>query len=126
MNPEKMTPLFNVEDITPSTEFYRQLGFEVESTWNEGKSAWCSMRCGELGVMLNQSARSRSDLRRTQEDYSDLVLYLYVDDVTRFMTEHPLTEARARPVGPQHYGLDELWIRDPDGYHIVVASDVQN
>lgn len=125
MNPQKMTPLFNVEDIARSTEFYRQLDFAVEETWSEGKSAWCFMSCGELGVMLNQTKRSRSDLGRRQEDYSDLVIYLYVDDAEQFLSEHPLTDARVRHVGPQHYGLDEVWIRDPDGYHIVVTSDVK-
>ncbi len=28
-----------------------------------------------------------------------------------------------RQAGPQDYGLDEVWLRDPDGYHVVVASD---
>ena len=82
------------------------------------------MRCGELSIMLNQTTRSRSEERREQQDYSDVVLYLYVDDAPRFIAQRTLTNCSVRHVGPQHYGLDEVWIRDPDGYHVVVASDV--
>ena len=32
MKPEKMTPLFNVQDIDRSASFYDQLGFDVENT----------------------------------------------------------------------------------------------
>jgi len=51
------------------------------------------------------------------------VLYLYVDVAARCHAELSARGIEGRHVGPQDYGLDEVWMRDPDGYHVVVASD---
>ena len=62
--------------------------------------------------------------RCARPDYSDLVLYLYVEDAPTCWRELQSLGVPGRHVGPQDYGLDEVWLRDPDGYHIIVASDV--
>lgn len=124
MKPTRLTTLLNVEDYDRSLAFYRKLGFEPAEEAREGSTAWCLLTCGELRLMLNQTKRAKSAARRALGDYSDLVLYLYVDDAPRAWAELREKGVTGRHVGPQDYGLDEVWLRDPDGYHVVVASDV--
>lgn len=125
MRPSRMTPLLNVLDIAASIGFYEALGFTVGERWDGGEGrAWCLLACGDLRIMLNQSVRAASYHRRARPDYSDLVLYLYVDDAPACWKELQAMGLAGRHVGPQNYGLDEVWLRDPDGYHVVIASDV--
>ncbi len=125
MKPARMTPLLNVLDIRASISFYETIGFTVTERWDGGeRRAWSLLTCGDLRMMLNQTGRAASDHRRARHDYSDLVLYLYVEDAAACWQELQSLGLPGRHVGPQDYGLDEVWLRDPDGYHIVVASDV--
>jgi len=122
--PNDAALLLNVEDLTRSQAFYAELGFELIRSWPEGEARWCSMRCGSITIMLNETKRSRSSERRARGDYSDAVLYLYMDDAASFAAGRELPDCKVRHVGPQDYGLDEVWIRDPDGYHVVLATDL--
>lgn len=125
MKPARMTPLLNVLDIRASVSFYEALGFAVRERWGDAEDrAWCLLVCGELHMMLNQTTRAASDHRRGRPDYSDLVIYLYVEDAPACWRELQTAGLSGRHIGPQEYGLDEVWLRDPDGYHVVVASDV--
>jgi len=99
MEPARMTPLLNVLDIEASVSFYGALGFVVRERWDgRGGRAWRLLTCGELRLMLNQTARAASEHRRARPDYSDLVLYLYVDDAPACWRE--LQAAGIRP-GPR-------------------------
>lgn len=119
-----MTPLLNVLDIDESTAFYEALGFAVRERWDgEAGRAWRSLACGDLRLMLNQTERAASSARRARPDYSDLVIYLYVEDAPTCWRALHAAGLEGRHVGPQDYGLDEVWLRDPDGYHVVVASE---
>ena len=125
MKPERMTPLLNVESITTSIAFYEALGFQLsERVGGDEGPGWCLLACGDLRLMLNRGQRADSGHRRERPDYEDLVLYLYVEDAAACWRELAARGLEGRHVGPQDYGLDEVWLRDPDGYHVVVASDV--
>lgn len=125
MEPARLTPLLNVLDVRASVAFYEALGFTVGERWDGGEGrAWRLLVCGDLRLMLNQTGRAESELRRARPDYSDAVLYLYVDDAPACWRELQAAGVEGRHVGPQAYGLDEVWLRDPDGYHVIVASDV--
>ena len=124
MKPTRMTPLLNVLDLEVSVRFYEALGFRVAQEWRGAPGAWCLLTCAELRLMLNQTDRAGSEPRRARPDYSDLVLYLYVDDAEVCLDELRAKGVEGRHVGPQDYGLNEVWLRDPDGYQVVVASDV--
>ena len=124
MKPAGMSVLLNVEDIDASVRFYEALGFRVAERW-DGKpgSAWRLLTSDGLRLMLNQTARAASAHRRGRPDYSDVVLYLYVDDARACEEELRQAGHEGRAVGVQDYGLDEVWLRDPDGFHVVLASD---
>lgn len=126
MQPTGMTALLNVEDMTASLRFYEALGFEVVERLDCGKEvpSWCLLTLGDLRLMLNETSRAASESRRAREDFSDAVFYLYVDDAPAAWSELQSRGVEGRHVGPQDHGLDEVWLRDPDGYHLVVASDV--
>ena len=116
--------LLNVEDVARSMEFYGHLGFSEHSRWEteEHGLGWCQLVVGDHALMLNQKGVLAQE-RRAYEDYTDLVIYLYVDDAAEAFAELRAVGIEGRHVGPQDYGLDEVWLRDPDGYHVVVASD---
>ena len=124
MKPARMTPLLNVQDMAASLAFYGKLGLSLDEKWERGDAAWCLLSAGDFRLMLNQTRRADSASRRAGEDYSELVLYMYVDDAPSAWSELQAQGVSGRHVGPQEYGLDEVWLRDPDGYHVVVASDV--
>ncbi|MEL6189043.1 MAG: VOC family protein [Myxococcota bacterium] len=124
MKVEGQAILLNVESIEISLPFYRALGFQTVETWEEtsGTLGWVRLDQGSTRLMLNRTSRSQSELRRARPDYSDFVGYLYIDSAPDAARELSHQGLPARHVGPQDYGLDEVWIRDPDGYHWVLAS----
>ena len=117
MRPTRMTPLLNVLDINTSSGFYEALGFTVQEQWDGGEGrVWCLLVCGDLRIMLNQTVRAASDHRLARPDYSDLVLYLYVENAQTCWKELQAMGLAGRHVGPQDYGLDE------SGYGIPTAT----
>jgi glyoxylase I family protein len=116
-------PLFNVADVGASMAFWRDgLGFEVTQTFEwEGRLAYAALRSGEAVVMLNGRGGDPA-ARRARGHYTEAVFYFAVDDV------HALfADLKAKGLGPtepesQEYGIDEIYVRDPDGYELCFTS----
>jgi catechol 2,3-dioxygenase-like lactoylglutathione lyase family enzyme len=118
-----ITPLLNVQDVSRSLAFWRDvLGFEVVSTWDsEGRMAWARLRNGAISVMLN--GRGGAPAHRTaRERYTDAVLYFGVDDVHALVRDLRSKGVEVEDPESQEYGLDEVVIRDPDGYDLAFTS----
>ena len=117
--------LLNVADIEQSLGFWRDLiGFEVTTRFeHEGRLAFAQLASGDVVLMLNARGGDPAP-RRARPHYTEAVIYMGVPSA------HDLARAlRAKGFATpeperQDYGLDELTVRDPDGYEIAFTSPV--
>jgi len=123
MTIQSCRPLLNVVDCARSVMFYRDvLGFSVVDTFEaDGAVAWALLKSGTAELMLNQNARAGTE-RQGRTGYTDVVLYFQVASVHALHRE--LVRHGAAPSEPeaQAYGVDELYVRDPDGYELAFTS----
>ncbi len=67
-----LCPWRSLTDVTRSSAFYQQLGFEVRNTVEQdGKKQWAWLKCGEANLMLALSSRPMN------ADAQDVLFYLY-------------------------------------------------
>jgi len=123
MTIQSCRPLLNVVDCAKSVVFYRDvLGFSVVDTFEaDGRVAWALLKAGAAELMLNQNGRA--DVESTSRaPFSNMVLYFQVASVHTLCGE--LVRSGAAPSEPeaQAYGVDEIYLRDPDGYELAFTS----
>lgn len=120
---KSLTPLLNVQDIARSLAFWRDLlGFEVVSTYDfEGRPAWARLRKGQVEVMLNGRGGDPGH-RLSRERYTDAVLCFGADDVHALVRELRAKGLQVEDPEAQEYGLEEIILRDPDGYDLAISS----
>ena len=127
-----MTPLLQVFDMPASLHFYRDLlGFEVvdhSPAWkNVPQPAsdhvdWVWLRRDTVDLMLN-TAHER-DARPTSPDsarvaaHDDTALYLGCPDLDQAFSYLQSCGLDVQPPVVRHYGMKQLSLRDPDGYHL--------
>jgi uncharacterized glyoxalase superfamily protein PhnB len=116
-------PLFNVADVETSLGFWRDgLGFEETQRFEmHGRLMFAQLQSGEAVVMLNGRGGDPA-ARRARAHYTEAVFYFAVDDVHALHRE--LTTRGLSPTEPesQEYGIDEVYLRDPDGYELCFTS----
>jgi len=103
------------------------LGFELREEYElEGETLWVALQSGDAKIMLNRATAEDgaaiSKRRRAAPSYSGLVLYLYVDDARAAHAELSAAGLDPGEVEQEEYGLEEFYLRDPDGYEIGVGS----
>lgn len=119
-----LSPLLQVFDMRRSIRFYcDQLGFEIQSTSEEGDDFdWALLRQGDIQLMLNTAYERHQrppseDLARVAA-HADTILYFWVesvDEVSEFLNEQGVQH---RPPIVTDYGMQQLYCRDPDGYEL--------
>jgi lactoylglutathione lyase len=116
-------PLLNVADIEASLGFWRDLvGFEVITRFeSEGRLAFVNLRSGDVELMLNARGGDPAP-RRARPHYTEAVIYLGVDSVHDLVRDLRAKGRDAPEPEAQQYGLDEITVRDPDGYEIAFTS----
>jgi glyoxylase I family protein len=120
---KRVTPLLNVQDVETSLAFWRDiLGFEVIQTfvW-EGRLAWAEIASGEARLMLNGRGGDPSG-RMARERYTDVVLCFSVNDVHGLLRDLRVKGLQVDDPEAQDYRLDEIVLRDPDGYDLAISS----
>lgn len=119
----RLTPLLNVQDIPHSLAFWRDLlGFEVVDSYEwEGRLAWARLQKGQVAVMLNGRGGEPGH-RLSREPYTDAVLCFGVDDVHALVSDLRAKGLQVEDPEAQEYGLDEIVLRDPDGYDLAFSS----
>jgi catechol 2,3-dioxygenase-like lactoylglutathione lyase family enzyme len=118
-----LTPLLNVDDVSRSLAFWRDaLGFEVVSSYEwEGRLAWARLRLGRVELMLNGRGGDPGH-RLGRAPYTDAVLCFGLDDVHAFVRSLRAKGVQAEDPEAQEYGVDEVVLRDPDGYDLAFSS----
>jgi glyoxylase I family protein len=120
-----MAPLLQVFDMPTSIVFYRDvLGFEVvtTSTPRGEHFGWALLRLSGVELMLNtayeEDARPGAPDTGRIAAHEDTCLYFGCPDV-----DGAYAYLRARGVAAEepkvaHYGMKQLYLRDPDGYNL--------
>jgi catechol 2,3-dioxygenase-like lactoylglutathione lyase family enzyme len=122
VNVRGLCPLLQVFDMPVSIKFYRDvLGFEVVQTSQPGDQFdWAFLKLNDAEVMLNTAYEG--DARPPAPDparvaaHEDTGLFFScpdVDGVYRHLRTHGLDVKEPKT---QHYGMRQLYLRDPDGY----------
>ena len=116
-------PLLNVADIEASLTFWCDLiGFEVTTRFeHEGRVAFASLRSGEIELMLNARGGDPAP-RRARPHYTEAVIYFGVASVHDLVRDLRARGFAAPDPETEQYGLDEITVRDPDGYEIAFTS----
>jgi uncharacterized glyoxalase superfamily protein PhnB len=125
MTVQTIKPLLNVADIEASLGFWRDLiGFEVTTRFEyEGRLGFANLRSGEVDLMLNARGGDPAG-RRARPHYTEAVIYLGVPSVHALVADLRAKGFAAPEPERQDYGLDEVVVRDPDGYEIAFTSPV--
>ncbi len=119
-------PLVQVFDMPASVHFYRdQLGFELASHspfYAPGLFHWALLRHGEAEVMLNTAydegeAPAQADPARVRY-HDDTCLYFGCPDVDGAYQHLLSAGLKVKPPEVAHYGMKQLYLKDPDGYGI--------
>jgi len=117
------TPLLNVADVEASLGFWRDLiGFEVSYRYEpDGNLMFASLQAGDVRLMLNGRGGDPAP-RRARPHYTETVLSFGVGSVHDLVRDLRAKGFDAPEPQAEAYGLDEIVIRDPDGYEIAFAS----
>jgi catechol 2,3-dioxygenase-like lactoylglutathione lyase family enzyme len=117
------TPLLNVADVEASLAFWDGLiGFDVIHRYEpDGKLMFASLQSGEVTLMLNGRGGDPA-ARRARPRYTEAVLSFGVESVHALVAELRAKGFDAPDPAAESYGLDEIIIRDPDGYEIAFTS----
>ena len=117
------TPLLNVADVEASLGFWRDLiGLAVTYRHEpDGKLMFASLQSGEARLMLNGRGGDPA-ARRARPHYTEAVFNFAVDSVHALVGELRAKGFAAPDPVAEEYGLDEIVIRDPDGYEIAFTS----
>ena len=122
--PTNLVPLLNVADVGASIEFYEELGFEVkEKIEADGALIWADLaHAGGGTLMLNAKDIIAPKDRAARPHYSDTVFYLTYPSAPEMHGRLSSRGMDVTDVEKQPYGIEEFYIRDPDGYEIAIGS----
>jgi glyoxylase I family protein len=120
-----MAPLFQVFDMPTSIKFYRDvLGFEVVTTSppRGGHFDWALLRLNGVELMLNtayeEDARPAAPDAERIAAHDDTCLYFGCPDVDAAYAYLRTRGVAAAEPKVAHYGMKQLYLRDPDGYNL--------
>ena len=119
------TPLLNVADVEASLGFWRDLiGFTVTYRYEpDGRLVYASLQAGEVRLMLNGRGGDPA-ARRARPHYTEAVLSFAVPSVHALVRDLRAKGFDAPDPVAESYGLDEIVIRDPDGYELAFTSPI--
>lgn len=124
--PTDLVPLLNVASVSVAIAFYEELGFEVDRKMEaEGTLTWANLHhAGGGGLMLNARSTVTSEERSRRPHYADTVFYLTFPSAREMHGRLKSRGVEVTEVEEQPYGLEEFYVRDPDGYEIAIASPI--
>ena len=123
-----LRPLLQVFDMLESVRFYREhLGFEVaqQSPWLERPYPhfnWALLKTDDVQLMLNTA--SEADERPAKREavrcasHRDVGLFFGCSDVDGAYEALKHAGVAREPPKVTHYGMKQLYFRDPDGFEI--------
>lgn len=116
MTLHRLVPMLPVRNVSASVDFYRKLGFRVESRNDDW--GWAMLCLGECRLMVDQSINVHPGAPR------DPVLYLYPEDVFEYHAAVARNGLEVPELDVTFYGMTEFRIDDPDGNRLWVGQNV--
>ena len=117
---KKVVPMFHVPDVRQTVDWYRAIGFDVTSTYddNSGGLSFAIVSFGASEVMFSSGGRLSSDHRR------EVDLYAYAEDVDNLYDQ--IKERVEIVEGPHNmfYGMREIILRDLNGFWITFGQQI--
>jgi uncharacterized glyoxalase superfamily protein PhnB len=118
--------LILVFDMPTALRFYRDaLGFEVKATSDSAAGDevdWCYLKLGDAELMLNgmyeAHQRPAAPDQRRNAAHKDTCLYFACPDVDAAYRHLRATGIEVQEPRVAHYGMKQLYVRDPDGYNL--------
>jgi catechol 2,3-dioxygenase-like lactoylglutathione lyase family enzyme len=117
----ELVPLLFVEDIDRSVGFYRdRLGFEVAGTWEPGgKLVWCRIQRGRSAVMLQQADEEDGPAAGRGRGIG---FFFVCDSVHDIYAEFSDRGLHLDPPQTAFYGMEQVFVKDPDAYELCFES----
>jgi len=114
MKMNRLIPMLPVRSIAASIEFYRKLGFSVETRRDDW--GWAMLRFDECRLMLDQSINLDPGAPRQS------VLYLYPESIVDYHRQVRHTGLTIPELDVTFYGLTEFRLVDPDGNRLWIGQ----
>ena len=119
-------PLISVFDMPASVHFYRDLlGFELVNHspfYAPGLFHWAMLRLGGAEIMLNTAYDEGENPPEPDPArvfaHNDTCLYFGCPDVDAAYAHLRSVGLQPNPPKVAHYGMKQLYLKDPDGYGI--------
>ena len=130
-----MAPLLFVYDMPTAVHFYRDvLGFELAATSKPDQPGddfgWCLLKFGGGGLMLNtaydEGERPPSPDRDRVASHADMTLYFACEDLDSAYHHLVAHGVQAKEPKIAHYGMRQLYAKDPDGFGICLQWPAKN
>jgi uncharacterized glyoxalase superfamily protein PhnB len=121
---DEVVPLLFVEDIHRSVDFYcGQLGFELVSKWEpNGKLGWCRIERGDSALMLQQACDEDGPATGRGRGVG---FFFLCDDANALYDEFRAAGLAVEPPKVAFYGMNQFFVRDPDGYGLCFQNVAQ-
>jgi uncharacterized glyoxalase superfamily protein PhnB len=121
----ELVPLLFVDDAARSAAFYRDtLGFEMTGSWEPGgKLTWCRMRRGGAVLMLQQACLEEDGPAEGRG--RGVEFFFTCDDADAVYAELTANGLKLHKPTVAFYGMKQLFLKDPDGYHLCFQNPVE-
>jgi uncharacterized glyoxalase superfamily protein PhnB len=115
---KNVTPMIHVPNVRATVDWYRDIGFSVSDTYDDGGDglSFAILSFGGSQVMFNSGGQNSTQKRR------EVDLYLYLDNVDEV---YQGLKDRVEVVKAPHdtfYGMREFIIRDLNGFWITFGQ----
>jgi glyoxylase I family protein len=117
-----LVPLLFVDDIRRSVAFYRDLlGFELSGTWEpDGELSWCRLRRGGSAIMLQQACDEDGPAKGRGRGVG---FFFHCDDADAMHDELSSRGLKLDPPCIAFYGMNQVFVTDPDGYELCFQNE---
>ena len=118
----ELVPLLYVDDVDLSVAFYRdKLGFLLATAWKpDGKLTWCRMERDGAAVMLQQDCQEDGPVDGRGRGVG---FFFNCDDAEALHRELRANGLSIAPPELAFYGMNQVFVKDPDGYELCFQSD---
>lgn len=119
----ELTPLLIVAEMPRSLGFYRdQLGFRITQDWShDGRLAWCRLERDGVSLMLQQACDEDGPAEGRGRGVG---FYFACTDADAEYEQLQTLGVTVAPPQVAFYGMNQLFLKDPDGYELCFQNPV--
>ena len=115
MKMSRLIPMLPVKSMPASVEFYRKLGFSIETRNDDW--GFAMLRFDECRLMVDQSINVKPNAPRLS------VIYLYPENIVEYHRQVRGTGLDVPDLDVTFYGMTEFRLDDPDGNRLWIGQN---